>query len=107
MLEASYEATFLIAAANARRKGAGRAPSTANTETNHRKRLFLTALGGGVFGNELSWVEAAIRRALSVVKADLDVVLVTYAHPVPRAFQALVNHDDRSLPPPSKKPRAD
>ena len=65
VLEASYEATLRVAMLNAARTG--------------NRRVFLTLLGGGVFGNEETWILAAIARALAIVgQADLDVAIVSY-----------------------------
>ena len=72
VLEASYEATLRVA----RLEGI-------NT-------VFLTLLGGGVFGNERDWIEDAITRALSVA-GDLDIRIVSYGRPnelVARIIQA-------------------
>ena len=61
----SYEATFLAALQNSLKTG--------------NKRVFLTLLGGGAFGNKSTWIINAILRALEVMKhADLDVFLVSY-----------------------------
>lgn len=61
VLEASYEATICAAILNRSRK------------------VFLTFLGGGAFGNNFDWIEAAIRRALTRYStADLDVAIVSY-----------------------------
>ena len=83
VLRASYEATLLVAARNALQN-----PDDANA-----KVVYLTAIGGGVFGNPLSWIADAVRRALAAVdalaKVPLDVRLVTYAPPVPRHFADL------------------
>jgi len=69
VLEAAYEATLLAAVLNARR-GASRI-------------VLLTRLGGGAFGNDDRWIDAAMKRALDRVSAvDLDVLLVTYGEPV-------------------------
>ena len=57
ILEASYEATLLAAALNAR----------ANPDRPRAKTVFLTALGGGVFGNGLSWISRAIKLAMAAV----------------------------------------
>lgn len=63
VLEAAYEATLLAGVLNARR-GASR-------------RVLLTRLGGGAFGNEAAWINAAIERALRCVAGQqLDVVAV-------------------------------
>jgi hypothetical protein len=44
--------------------------------------VFLTSLGGGAFGNEDSWIRAAMRRALEMTSdIDLDVRLVSYGTP--------------------------
>ena len=68
VLEAAYEATMWAAVLNAQR-GASNV-------------VFLTLLGGGAFGNPGSWIHAAIRRALGLMKTfDLDVKLVSYGTP--------------------------
>ena len=68
VLEAAYEATMWAAVLNAQR-GASSV-------------VFLTRLGGGAFGNESSWIEAAMRRALEMMRPfPLDVRLVSYASP--------------------------
>ena len=59
VLEASYEATLLAALENAFRHE-GRAGS---------RRVYLTLLGGGVFGNSIEWIADAIRRACLEVTA--------------------------------------
>ena len=65
VLEASYEATICAAILNSIRNG--------------NNRLFLTLLGGGVFGNDITWIIAGIRRALNLYRhADLDVSIVSY-----------------------------
>jgi len=44
--------------------------------------VFLTLLGGGAFGNQHSWIVAAMRRALELMTHfDLDVRLVSYGTP--------------------------
>ncbi|EYD74029.1 hypothetical protein Rumeso_04400 [Rubellimicrobium mesophilum DSM 19309] len=66
--EAAYETTLLAAVLNAAR-GASR-------------RVLLTRIGGGVFGNDDRWISAAILRALRLVKAhDLEVDMVSYGVP--------------------------
>lgn len=67
VLEASYEATICAAIVNAERTGTD--------------AVFLTLLGGGAFGNDDSWIVAAIRRALSRYRdSGLDVAIVSYGH---------------------------
>jgi hypothetical protein len=44
--------------------------------------VLLTRLGGGAFGNDDSWIDAAMGRALTTaVGFDLDVRLVSYGAP--------------------------
>ena len=75
ILEAAYEATLWAAVLNARR-GASNI-------------VLLTRLGGGAFGNEDRWIDAAMRRALEkAVDFDLDVRVVSYG-PVSTAKLAL------------------
>jgi hypothetical protein len=65
ILEAAYEATFCAAAINAQ-------------ETGNRK-LFLTLLGGGAFGNESEWIIGAINRSLEIhAHSGLDVRIVSF-----------------------------
>ena len=65
VLEATYEATFHAALQNFKRTG--------------NNRLFLTLVGGGVFGNKSEWIFDAIGLALSrFAKAPLDVKIVSY-----------------------------
>jgi len=70
ILEAAYEATMLAAASTARRGGSG--------------TVLLTRLGGGAFGNNDAWIDAAIARAIERMKStDLDVRLVSYGNAIP------------------------
>lgn len=75
VLEASYEATLRAAALNAAQTG--------------YHAVFLTMLGGGVFGNDSAWIIDAIERActlLSNVPLDVAVVaVVAYRSPSPEA----------------------
>jgi hypothetical protein len=65
VLEAAYEATLWAAVLHAQRGASN--------------KLLLTRLGGGVFGNEDTWIDAAIHRALSEARGfGLDVVVVNY-----------------------------
>jgi len=68
VLESAYEATLWAAVDNAQRGG-----------TNI---VLLTRLGGGAFGNDDVWIDAAMRRALrKASEMDLDVRLVSYGPP--------------------------
>ncbi len=65
ILDAAYEATFAAAVINASRTG--------------NSCLFLTMLGGGVFGNDPSWILDAIGRAIKLyARFRLDVRIVSY-----------------------------
>lgn len=65
VLEAAYEATLLAAVERHRQGGSA--------------TVLLTRLGGGVFGNDAAWIDAAMARALhTVAHCGLDVVLVSY-----------------------------
>jgi hypothetical protein len=64
-LEATYEATLTAAALNYSRTG--------------NPKVFLTLVGGGAFGNEYSWIFAALKRALAQFSNwPLDVAIVSY-----------------------------
>jgi hypothetical protein len=68
VLDAAYEATMLAAVLN-KQRGASNV-------------VLLTLLGGGAFGNEAEWINAAIRRALAMMSGfGLDVRLVSYGTP--------------------------
>ncbi|MCE2947278.1 MAG: hypothetical protein ACK515_08485 [bacterium] len=68
VLEAAYEATLCAAIARA--------------QSGASNRLLLTALGGGVFGNDEAWIHHAILRALRMFEHHaLDVKLVSFAEP--------------------------
>ena len=70
ILEAAYEATICTAILNA--------------QINGNNQLFLTLLGGGAFGNDISWIMNSIARALHLYRdADLDVAIVSYGSSKP------------------------
>ena len=76
ILDAAYEATFLAATINAQRTGVN--------------RLFLTLLGGGVFGNKDEWIVAAIVRAFNLHRdRGIDAILVSYGRPQTAARRAI------------------
>merc|ERR1711990_1352102 len=64
------------------------------------RKVFLTALGGGVFGNEMHWIKDAISKACQKFQSvELEVILVSYGGPTPE-FDELVNEwasRDRAL----------
>jgi len=75
VLEAAYEATLWAAVLNARR-GASNI-------------VLLTHLGGSAFGNDLAWIEAAMKRALKLARGfALEVVIVNYRE-TPASMRAL------------------
>jgi hypothetical protein len=81
VLEASYEATLCAGALNFSRTG--------------NNKIYLTLLGGGVFGNHDDWIFSAIQRALDLFRhIPLDVALVSYRVSKPRVseFVDLNNH---------------
>lgn len=74
VLDAAYEATLWAAVLNAQR-GASNV-------------VLLTRLGGGAFGNDENWINAAIRRALqTALTFGLDVRLVSYGTPSAETLQ--------------------
>jgi hypothetical protein len=80
VLEAAYEATMLAGVLNAQR-GASNV-------------VLLTQLGGGAFGNDGSWIDVAMYRALEMVRGyDLEVKLVAYRSPSKSTVQ-MVRHFD-------------
>jgi hypothetical protein len=75
VLEAAYEATLWAAVLNAQR-------SSSNV-------VLLTRLGAGAFGNDETWIDMALRRALANVKDfGLDALLVSFGAP-PASMLAL------------------
>jgi len=67
ILEASYEASFCA--------------SILNYLQNGNKKLYLTLLGGGAFGNETKWIINAIHRSLNLYRHEgLDVIIVSYGY---------------------------
>ncbi len=77
VLEASYEATLWAAVVNRSRTG--------------NPKVYLTLLGGGVFGNATSWIVDAMTRAIDVHRNHgLDIAIVSYGAANP-ALQPLLN----------------
>lgn len=65
ILEASYEATICSAILNFQKTG--------------NNKVFLTLLGGGVFGNDTEWILEAIERSLKLYESTaLDIFIVSY-----------------------------
>ncbi|MEZ4281607.1 MAG: hypothetical protein R3F21_18530 [Myxococcota bacterium] len=79
VLEAAYEATLWTAVLNARR-GASR-------------RVLLTLLGGGAFGNDEAWIRSALARALSAVRGHaLRIDVVSYGPPSEPLSRWIASH---------------
>ncbi|MBO6514973.1 MAG: hypothetical protein JJ975_00295 [Bacteroidia bacterium] len=67
ILEATYEATLYTALINHTKTGCS--------------KVFLTLVGGGAFGNELSWILSALSNALIKFRnTPLNVSVVSYGH---------------------------
>lgn len=82
ILDATYEATFHVALQN-----------LTNTGCN---KLYLTLVGGGVFGNKLDWILSSIARSLEIfASAELDVYIVSHGTSKPEvaSFLALQNNN--------------
>jgi hypothetical protein len=80
VLEAAYEASMWAAFLNAQR-------GKSNV-------VLLTSLGGGAFGNDESWILAAMRRTLEIMlEFDLDVKLVSYGTPSRKMVQLAKDFD--------------
>jgi len=76
ILEATYEATFYAALINYEKTG--------------NENLFLTLVGGGVFGNKLEWIIDAIRKSVyKFSKTPLKVKIVSYGRSKP-AVKSLI-----------------
>ena len=74
ILEAAYEATLCAALLNHQETGS--------------PKLYLTLLGGGVFGNADAWIMQAIHRAAERYRAyALDVAIVSYGSSKPAVAQ--------------------
>ena len=77
VLTAAFDATLCAAAVLAARRGGGA----------KRVRVFLTAIGGGAFGNPAAWIVEAIDAALvRHAGQPLDVALVHFGQAVPGEY---------------------
>jgi hypothetical protein len=76
ILESSYEATICAAILNSQHNG--------------NRKLFLTLLGGGAFGNATNWIIPGIERALNLYRQiELDVNIVSYSRSNPEIRQLI------------------
>jgi hypothetical protein len=65
ILESTYESTFYVA--------------LRNLEKTNNNKLYLTLVGGGVFGNRTEWIFSAMNKAISKFsKTPLDVKIVSF-----------------------------
>ncbi|EHR70651.1 hypothetical protein BurJ1DRAFT_1790 [Burkholderiales bacterium JOSHI_001] len=68
VLEAAYEATLWAAVVNAQRGGS--------------RKVLLTELGGGAFGNDKSWIRSSMQRALRLVQHHgIQALVVSFGAP--------------------------
>ncbi len=83
VLEAAYEATMWAAVLNAQRMGSS--------------VVLLTRLGGGVFGNDDAWIDAAMSRAFSLfIGFGLNVRIVSFSAPSPEVLKLASDWGDKS-----------
>ena len=86
ILDAAYDATLCVASILAKSRSA-------------RVKVYLTALGGGAFGNRNEWICNAINKALRVYeRCPLDVVLVHYGSIVRSQFSSSIPKFGNILP---------
>jgi hypothetical protein len=70
VLDAAYEATLLTTILNLAKNGCG--------------RVYLTTLGGGVFGNKHTWIYGAIEKTIAKMpQVGLDIKVVSYKESKP------------------------
>jgi hypothetical protein len=83
ILNACFEATILVAAIKALKQ---------DPTGNKRVRVFLTAVGAGVFQNAISWVSSAIERAVRKwfsFSLPVDIIFVHYGSAETKPFDNL------------------
>jgi len=85
ILDAAYEATLAAAAINANQSG--------------NRVVYLTLLGGGVFGNRDRWIITAIERAFQKhSKHGLDIRIVSYRQSKPAVAELVKRINTKSVP---------
>ncbi len=76
ILQAAYEATLAAAVINATKTGS--------------KKVYLTLLGGGAFGNSISWIIDALKKALNAYRqSGLSIMIVSYGRSKPELSSLL------------------
>lgn len=80
ILDSTYELTFYAALQNFMKTGC--------------PTLYLTLVGGGVFGNKIEWILSAIDRSLKLfANSGLDVKIVSYGGSKPEVAQFVRHHN--------------
>lgn len=80
ILDSTYELTFYVALQNFLKTGC--------------PKLYLTLVGGGVFGNKFEWILSAIGRSLELfANSGLDVKIVSYGGSKPEVAQFVCQYD--------------
>merc|ERR1712038_1453927 len=68
ILEATYESTLYAALLNYKSRPGG------------SNKVFLTLVGGGVFGNEMIWIEESISKAIDKFRmTELDIIFISHS----------------------------
>ena len=87
VLRAAYEATLWAAVVTAAERKAKAADAAAEGGP---LRVYLTFIGGGVFGNRDEWIAKALAQAVAAVgDVELDVIMCHYAS-VDKTMEALI-----------------
>jgi len=82
ILDATYELTFYIALKNLAETGCA--------------KLYLTLVGGGVFGNKMNWISSSIQRSLGLFAyTGLDVRIVSYGSSQATVAQLVRQHNSQ------------
>lgn len=78
ILQAAYEATLAAAVVNATKTG--------------NKKVYLTLLGGGAFGNAIGWIIDALQKALNAYcQRGLSIIIVSYGRSKPELSSLLTD----------------
>lgn len=78
ILQAAYEATLAAAVVNATKTG--------------NKKVYLTLLGGGAFGNAIGWIIDALQKALNAYRqSGLSIIIVSYGRSKPELSSLLTD----------------
>lgn len=83
VLDAAYEATLWAAVLNKQRTGSS--------------KVYLTSVGGGVFGNKPEWISNSIARAIAQVSQRIDFELQVYLVHFRRLDMTMVGDTNRTV----------